>query len=394
MTPLIVGDTVYVLGSQGKLGDKDPTHLFALDLKSGAQRWASKFVAQEIFYANASEVVVADVDKKYHTLNPTTGAESAGIAESKSGKWVYASQVGDRTYALETSADLTATGKDGKQLWKIPIPVNRFRPLLIQDGLIAVAGTTYKGDKLQGAGLFLVNAATGKPVGQWRTKPGRNLSRLLIAADTLYFIEEGKSSTHRQTTHGADGSTTTSTVYGEDENMLRALDVRTGKERWKRPTNGDGGAPGDADAIGGPLFVEGDTLYVRETPKGERRSAGTLYRGVSVKDGSNRSETIVSRDHSPYGPPIHEGPVLYSSGTHTSVSLIRWSQNPPDWWVSAFDLKTGKEIWNSKRENNTWFSQPAVAGGLVVVSSSNRGGEGPTGVLAFPAPKHGAEAGR
>lgn len=375
INPIPANGMLYATGK--KAGDSE-VRLFGLDAKTGAERWKSDFTPDEILYVTPAELAVADDKKQYHSLNPATGAEIEGVAKHHSGKWVYARRDTDRVYALGTDQKLTALSADDKPLWSIPLPINRFRPILVDNGVIAVSGTLEK-DKSIWSGIFLVDAETGKAIGQRPGTKDRALSTVLLVNGVLYFVEEGKSTTHTVVEKHPDGSTTGHTEFGIDENTLYALDARTGKQRWTRKTNGDG------EGMGDPLFVDGGTLYLRERTK-DTNLPGPFYRGVSLSNGESRSEALTGREQLEVGPATHLGTVLFTLGRRTNVSWIHWDHPTQDSWIVATDLKTGKRLWKCEDLKKAYTSYPTAADGLVFLGVSNRvGGDGRSGVMAFSA---------
>lgn len=253
-TPTVDGDLVFALSASGKLA--------ALDAKSGKKVW-SRDLRQELgakppgWGVSTSPLVEGNL-----LLLDMGGSKSLAALDKKTGKTVWTSQSdragysapiaftagGVRHVVFFTATSVVAVAPaDGKLLWRVPWrtdwDVNAATPIFVAPDLLYVS-SGYE----TGAGLYRIKAQGGKASVQelWKSKGMKNRFSSSIVAGGV--------------------------VYGFHEKTFKAIDLATGKERWKESGLGHG----SLILADGHLIVlsESGTLVLAEaTPAGYKPKA-------------------------------------------------------------------------------------------------------------------------
>ena len=138
--------------------------------------------------------------------------------------------------------------------------------------------------------------------------------------------------------------------FGDCSGIVHALNITNGKEIWKCETKGAtipvGEAPFDRKAIFAAVAIQGNVCTVG--------SRDGFFYGINKTDG----KIMWSNDYSMSW-------VLSSAAIKDGISIAGTSDGR---FVSATDIKTGKETWRFQTRNIVWAS-PTIVGNLVYVPS-------------------------
>ncbi|GLW98845.1 PQQ-binding-like beta-propeller repeat protein [Microtetraspora sp. NBRC 16547] len=137
---------------------------------------------------------------------------------------------------------------------------------------------------------------------------------------------------------------------GEVNHAIHAIDLATGKQLWRFPTDGQAEAtPVVADGIVYAASVRG-TLFALDAKTGTK--IWSITKGDQVGDGVHRGWM--------YEPPNYADGVIYQVYSNGERRLM------------ALDAKTGAQLWDS-RLNGGWISEtpPALGGGRLYVDGDN-----------------------
>jgi outer membrane protein assembly factor BamB/predicted Ser/Thr protein kinase len=277
------------------LQDARGLRLFAVDAATGRQRWSWKFQVTAMTAAG-SVLYLADLDNLY-ALDAATGRRRWLVAAPASpARLAVAGDLLVVTANDHDSGDVVVRGlgaADGRTRWTTTLPAGGADPFLdagsVRDPTVrlpdtdiltvtptaAVIGNEY--------GIAALATATGK--GMWRFAPRAargSLSRPLAVGDTVYVGRESSGSSGSAGSTGATAFWALAAATGEvrwtsphgvalrsspvpfvagaeavyvggsDDDVLYALDARSGRERWRR-------SPGNQ-----PDALAGDTVYMSD----------------------------------------------------------------------------------------------------------------------------------
>ena len=200
-------------------------------------------------------------------------------------------------------------------------------------------GVLYYGGK-DGEGLHAMDLATRKD--NWVFKEGGGAGPSpVIHNGVVYF-----------------GGGTDSTPAGGGKGYLFAVDVKTGKEKW-RFEGGSVSAPALGDGI--IYFLGGETIWRADV--GDFH--GLLY-AVDLETGKEvwHVEPHSAQDQSgSFGDPVYYDGLVYSATSYNAYL------GPGH--LYAFDAKTGKEIWNKTTDDELWDpSTPVAYNGSIYLAAS------------------------
>jgi len=238
-TPIVVGNVVYVACL-----DK---HLYAIDLKTGAQVWKRKlgsFKASPGF--DGGRVYVGDLEGKVYAVDAAKG-DLVWTFETQGEIHAAPNFVGGDILIGSHDATLYRLNRDGKKVWeyKIDGPIN--------------AAAAVAGDRTFVAGcdslLHVVEVATGKPLGTVDLG-GQAAATAAVEGDTAYVgtmanqvlavnwktLKRGwefEAKRRQQPFYSSAAVTTDLVVIGGRDKRVYALDRATGKEKWSFVTEGN-----------------------------------------------------------------------------------------------------------------------------------------------------------
>ncbi|MFI5807194.1 serine/threonine-protein kinase [Streptomyces sp. NPDC051561] len=265
--------------------------------------WGTPAVAGDLVYVTSFEVHALDVASGRRQFKTRDVAWAMAV----SGGRIHASD-GPTLYALDAA--------DGTERWRLQTDAWVY-------SLKAARGTVVTGTR-------------GGGVQAWEASNGQKLWELTGAQTDFETLEAGPA-VHEDT------------VYVWQDARLRALDARSGRERWSYPI-------GDAASCGGvPVRVtSADDGYVYI-------SAGT--RVLAVDQGSGR---VRWHFEAPAvflsAPAFAPGPAVTGGGVYLADYLGT---------VYALDASTGKDRWRIATESRQSIEPVLVAGGHVHVGSGS-----------------------
>ncbi|MEV4397376.1 PQQ-binding-like beta-propeller repeat protein [Nonomuraea sp. NPDC049607] len=325
--PVVDGGVVYAGADDG---------LYALDAATGRVRWRSQpatpLLVDGALYAASGDGVAA--------VDPATGrtrwsrrfdTRYMGIKDlAIQDGGVYAGVGLTHVVALEAAT--------GRQRWRFRVPGDL--------GRVAVAAGAVHVTSRKGV-LYSLDARSGalrrrSRVGIGGITPGGYLA---ATGKAVFVITGAKASaldpvtgrTRWQARLGAavryDPVVIGDTVYlGDLAGRTYALDIASGRERWRLTGEGDSGL-WNVTASRGNVYVAGGSLHALDPETGEERWSGPFTAQVSV-----HADIVFARD---------ENGVLH-----------------------ALDAATGVPRWRFQ-SGGRFQTRPVVAGGLVYVGSSN-----------------------
>ncbi|MFI6471928.1 MULTISPECIES: PQQ-binding-like beta-propeller repeat protein [unclassified Streptomyces] len=265
--------------------------------------WGTPAVAGDLLYVTSFEV---------HALDVGTGRRQF---KTRDVAWAMAVEAG-RIHASDGPTLYALDAADGGELWRLPADAWVY-------SLKADRGTVVTGTR--GGGVQAWEAANGEKL--WET----------AGAQTDFETPEAGPTIH-------DG-----TVYVWQDARLRALDARTGVERWSYPV-------GDAASCGGvPVRVapaQDGYVYV---------SAGTRVLAIDVASGHVRWHFEAPAVFL-CPPTFAPGPAVAGGGVYLADYLGT---------VYALDASTGKDRWRIATESRQSVEPVLVADGNVHVGSGN-----------------------
>ncbi len=356
-TPVIQDGIVYAVARP--YDDRDWPRVYAFDLKTGRSLWVADFEARKILLAAGSRLFVASNGAGIYSLNTKTGRECAdrdaitfsqailqdGVLYSTGGNIVEA-------WPLNALPVRAAFGSD-----KIPPRWMAFIPSLTRTGLSVARGAVYidgfiRSDVLSGKRasnlVSAFDAATGALRWKWEV-PGKGDSVMLygVAADreaAYLWIHD-----------------LTQDTFGKG--VLVALDASTGAEKWRRTTSLW------VPFWDAPLLLDPKAVVIPDYPPGKEGTAnntGFVYRALNRSTGEKLWESQTAWK---YPKPVAFEGRLYVSDQKVHELLTENNNVSPDSWITAVDLRTGKELWRSPTVELGVFTQPAAGEGMVVVGS-------------------------
>ncbi|MFD7167006.1 outer membrane protein assembly factor BamB family protein [Streptomyces violascens] len=265
--------------------------------------WGTPAVAGDLLYVTSFEV---------HALDVGTGRRQF---KTRDVAWAMAVEAG-RIHASDGPTLYALDAADGGELWRLPADAWVY-------SLKADRGTVVTGTR--GGGVQAWEAANGEKL--WETS----------GAQTDFETPEAGPAIH-------DG-----TVYVWQDARLRALDARTGVERWSYPV-------GDAASCGGvPVRVapaQDGYVYV---------SAGTRVLAIDIASGHVRWHFEAPAVFL-CPPTFAPGPAVAGGGVYLADYLGT---------VYALDASTGKDRWRIATESRQSVEPVLVADGNIHVGSGN-----------------------
>jgi outer membrane protein assembly factor BamB len=136
-------------------------------------------------------------------------------------------------------------------------------------------------------------------------------------------------------------------------------------------------------------MLDSGTVIVRDLPPGKNAllgNSGYVFRALSRGTGMKLWEAATSWKYSRW---IEKDGVLYVSDRKDHALMDEGGQTSPDSWITAVDLKTGKEIWRSEMVELATFTMPAAGEGMVAVGSEPFGSGKPavSGLWVYSIPR-------
>jgi polyvinyl alcohol dehydrogenase (cytochrome) len=367
-TPAVVDGVAYVGDWSG--------NFYAVDIKTGKPRWTYKARVHGQVYAG--QIV-----------------SSAAVTDAKGVRTVYFGS-GKTLYALRAD--------NGKLRWKFEVgrrgddndPSEIESSPVVADGLVVFGTDVHNSGKGEPAGVFALDAATGKErwttitaptEGDGATGPGCADvwgSPTIDPTTKLVFVGTGNC------TSSPDG-------YGWFAEAILALDLATGQVRWTyqphQPNRDDldfAGAPNLFSAGGRPLVGLGnkDAVYyaldrstgelvwqAKVTEPGIPRpnanfSTGGFIGGTAVADGVIVGGTAVGGTPSLHALDAATGAIKWqqpeAADTYASAAVangVVFIGSTTDFTLRALDLQSGEVLWSKGLRGG-------VAGGAAIVGDS------------------------
>jgi outer membrane protein assembly factor BamB len=350
-TPVIHNGVVYAVAQPWD--DRDYRRVFAFDLKTGRQLWASDLAAEKILLATDAFVFVHALGGAgVHILDAGTGRDVSpanrvafdnaavldGVLYSTAGAWVEARSL------ASTSA---------KPLWQTNLPMDASRGVEpeIAGGAVYIAEFQkfqLEPRKRQAGAVDALDARTGAV--RWHWQPtGKKLDPILygLAADSTAVY-----AWLRDESGGPFGT-----------GILVALDAATGKEKWRHVTSMY------VNSCPAPLLVSPEAVLVCDYPPGSQSTAyetGFLYQRFNRQSGQKIGESQSGWKYENY---VTAGGKLFVADHQIHEVLTENNNNSPDSWVTVVSLETGKELWRSETIELGILTTPAAAEGVVVAGS-------------------------
>lgn len=265
--------------------------------------WGTPAVAGDLLYVTSFEVHALDVGSGRRQFKTRDVAWAMAVEAGR----IHASD-GPTLYALDAT--------DGRELWRLPTDAWVY-------ALKADRGT-------------IVTATRGGGVQAWEAANGEKLWEITGAQSDFETPEAGP------VIHEG-------TVYVWQDARLRALDARTGAERWSYPV-------GDAASCGGvPVRLapaQDGYVYV---------SAGTRVLSIDIASGHVRWHFEAPAVFL-CPPTFAPGPAVAGGGVYLADYLGT---------VYALDAATGKDRWRIATESRQSIEPVLVADGNIHVGSGN-----------------------
>ncbi|MGL6075859.1 MAG: PQQ-binding-like beta-propeller repeat protein [Fimbriiglobus sp.] len=295
--PVVVGDVVYV-GSMDK-------HLYAVDLKSGQEKWKIKLGSLKAGPAfKNGRIVVGDLEGKVHCVD--TAGQKVWTFDTLGEIHGAANFVGEDVLIGSHDSSLYRIDKLGKKVWEFKIdgPVN---------GAVAVSG-----DKTFVAGcdslLHVVDVNTGKPLGNVDLG-GQAAATSSVFEDFVYVGTmanqvvavnwkdrkkswEFEAKRRQQPFYSSTAVTKDLVIAGGRDKKVYAIDRLTGKQKWEFTTEGNVDA--SAVVIGDRVYVgclsNTGEFYVLDLKTGKQVQQLTLDSAVSGSVGVAPDAILVGTD--------------------------------------------------------------------------------------------------
>lgn len=370
-TPVIHEGVVYAVARP--FSERDWPRVYAFDLKSGASLWAAGFPARAILLAAGSSLFVADDGGRIHSMNAKTGAEFAPpdslsfAAAAASQGFIYTAggYVVEAWPLASLPVRRQSTTQPTPPLWQSFIPPvggkpafgTLLPPLKFPVPPVAAGGTVYVyafspedylAQRSSQQGLYAFDARTGTLRWKWEIveKFGSHFVDGMTAdagAVYVWLVDKSKS------------------VFGTG--VLVAFDAATGKEKWRHTTSmyvSFGAAP---------LLLDPNAVVIADYPPGKDGTAdeaGFIYRALDRATGARLWE---SKTAWKYRISVTLGGLMFVSDQKVHEVLTENNNDSPDSWISAVNLRSGKEMWRSQTVELGIFTAPAAGEGMVVVGS-------------------------
>jgi outer membrane protein assembly factor BamB len=372
--PVIADGRIYAAGRTGHDNDRA---VMAFDGKSGAVVWRSNVAGKKVVLAAGTTLVVTDEVELTRLLDARTGNQLPTPPMLKITHAVAADGV---MYAVNGNTGLEArplTAPGEKTLWKSNLPMkplghvedptpHKYSGSLNQKylqtkivGAPVIAGGTvfvegYSDFDLDSrtpalSGIYAFDARTGEMRWKWELEDRHGTYTISgIAADEaaayVWFTDKSKDS------------------FGIG--VLAAVDAATGKEMWRHTSSTSPGT------IYQPVLLDPNLVLSCEYPPGSEGTAtntGHLFPAFDRATGAKQWE---SRTPWKYQGGTIDRDVLLASDHKIHEVLNENNNSSPDSWVSAVNLRTGKELWRSPEVELGVFTLPAAGDGIVAVGSA------------------------
>jgi outer membrane protein assembly factor BamB len=284
----VVGGRVYTMGNRD---GRD--WVYCLDAKTGKPIWTHNYPCATGDYGGPRATPTVDGTVVYtlsreghaHALNAATGKpiwsrDLRKVANVEPPNWGFASSplvIAGRIIYNAGTAGVALDG-GGRVVWKSGGDSGYASP-------VAFSVTGQKGVALfSGFGIVAVNPADGRELWRhrWETSYNVNAADPLFVGDAVFISSNynkgcallrlvgGRPTVAWQNRSMRNHFNTTvrvgDSLYGNDENTLRCLDLKTGAERWSMRGMGKGGLI----ASDGKLLVlteRGELLVIQATPE-------------------------------------------------------------------------------------------------------------------------------
>jgi outer membrane protein assembly factor BamB len=342
--PIVHDGLAYVYASAPG-APRNEWHLYALDLATRKQLWVSTFVPlDKIKYFVEQNLYVADDHGLGHLLNGKTGQEAAPAAETKMVKAVVADGI---VYASWEDGTVTAT-KGTTKLWTAKTsmnPNNFFAPVLFAGNLYVLADFAPNSEISHGAGVYVFDIKNGDM--RWKFEfAGDDVRSRQMQADatSVYATIEFQ------------------TADGHQKRRLFVLDAATGKEKWSFQA-------GARFMLDRPLLFDPSTVLMYDYPAGTGKNDGSfVIRALNAGTGATAWQSVTSYKSGEWQ--IHDGALYFADREdHSRAGMWMYptTHGPKDSWLTRVDPHTGKEVWRSEVVENSSFTSPAFADGLILV---------------------------
>lgn len=350
--------------------DFDQQTLRALDSTSGKLQWISKTPIRNLLTVEGT-TVYASSDRGVVAIDASTGIPRTTIAFTKPNTESDERAIGIfQGVSLEDVSEIVdnrnpvnpifqshifARTRD-KLLWQFKAPLDALiglavthgfvRPVIQDDILFLPLLLTAGGDRVQ---QFVgLEVATGKVL--WTWKAPHELWSANILDDTIY-----------------------ASAFGNSEMLpsgwLKALDLKTGKERWSYTITGKAKAANDRE------------VFVWQS----KYNAGNHFVVLDKKTGNLLREFDLNREdeREPQGLLLAEN-MLYTTDLkieNATVGFYATADNHT--WINAFDTATGRLVWHTPTLLHSHVHAPTISGQRLFVSSSALNEQGKNFIQAF-----------
>jgi outer membrane protein assembly factor BamB len=251
---VVVANGVVYAGSADK-------HLYAIDLKTGAQKWKTQLglLISSPGYKDG-KVYIGDNDGKFYCVDAADGKVLWSF-EAEGQITAAPNFDGDNVLIPSHDSTLYCLDKAGKKVWDFKIEGPIYGGVAVADGKTFLAGC----DSL----MHVLDVKTGKELGNVDLK-GQSGSAAAVLGDRLYVgtmsnqvlavnlkslrVEwEFEAPKRKQGFYGSAAVTDDLVIIGSRDDKVWALDRKTGKRRWDYLT--DHKVDGSAVVAGGRVFV-------------------------------------------------------------------------------------------------------------------------------------------
>jgi outer membrane protein assembly factor BamB len=342
-TPVILNGAVFAIARA--FGTSDVPRVYAFELATGRELWNSNLAAKRVVAAAGTVVLVADTRERGHVLDARSGAE-LGIRDAPA---ITAAADRDIVYVVSSSSIEAMNSADGNPRWHAPIALEQpMSPAM-------AGGSVYAGGKGPGsASVYSFHAESGALNWKWEMpdKTGA-LFPVSLAAD-----ESGVYVWMRQV--GRDSFSA---------GLLVAIDASSGKEKWRQAASTYPASAGPVLPAWRPLLLPPNLVLIPDSPPGADATAsrsGYVLRALDRATGSKVWQSQTNWKYETIG--FFEDSLLVSDRQVHQV-INENNETSPDSWVSAADLRTGKELWRSPAMELAVLTAPAAADGIMVVGS-------------------------
>ena len=253
----VIADGVVYVGSADKF-------LYALDLKTGAEKWKTQLgIITASPGVNGDRVYVGDGDGKVYCLDRTKGSVLWTFDDDQQTGQITAAPNfdGDNVLIPTHNSTLYCLDKNGKKLWDFRIEGPIYGGVAVADGKTFLAGC----DSL----LHVIDVKNGKELGNVDMK-GQSGSAAAVLGDHIYvgtmsnqvlainlktlrIAWEFEAPRRKQPFYASAAADNDLVVIGSRDNKVWALDRKTGKRKWDFLT--DHKVDGSAVIVGDRIIV-------------------------------------------------------------------------------------------------------------------------------------------